>query len=62
MSDRIGAGGSKREDELLATLKVLRNQIAQHCASFFWNDVDVGLLHANWRDVANNAIVKAENK
>lgn len=31
-------------------LKVLHDEIAQYTASFFWNDVDMGLLHVRWRD------------
>lgn len=31
-------------------IEQLRVEIAEHCASFFWNDIDIGLLHANWRD------------
>lgn len=34
----------------LRLLERLHDEIAAHCASFFWNDVDIGLLHAKWRD------------
>lgn len=36
--------------------RVVRDQIAQHCASFFWNDVDIGLLHAEWRDALDRLL------
>jgi hypothetical protein len=34
----------------IPALIALRDEIAAHCASFFWNDTDYGMLHARWRD------------
>jgi hypothetical protein len=48
----ICEGGQLRaqRDALTAALRALHGEIAQHTASFFWNDIDIGLLHAKWRD------------
>jgi hypothetical protein len=47
MTDRRTHGEAQG---IAALIETLRDEIAQHCASFFWNDVNVGLLHARWRD------------